>query len=197
MMALRSVNARAVRSAYIVDSVPELVKRSWSRLKRRWKRSAASVAEGDGVTNSVPVSRALATAATTVGLRWPASIAPKPIERSSNLRPSTSVSQAPLALLIATGYGSQCWNDEGTPSGKRPEGAFVVRTRAGGLRLEPLPLGCEQGLHAVWIERGGALGDNPIGSRVVRGPGHRSWGGGFGVCAHLGTVPALQLRWRG
>ena len=103
MIALRPVNARAVRSAYIVASVPEFAKRSWSRPKRRWNRSAASVAEGDGVTNSVPVSSALPTAATTAGLRWPTSIAPKPMDRSSTSRPSTSVSHAPRALVIATG----------------------------------------------------------------------------------------------
>ena len=103
MIALRPVKARAVRSAYIVASVPELAKRSWSRPKRRWKRSAASVAEGEGVTNRVPVSSALPTAATTVGLRWPTSMAPKPIDRSSTWRPSTSVSQAPRALVMATG----------------------------------------------------------------------------------------------
>ena len=67
MIALRSVNARAVRRAYIVASVPELAKRSWSRQNRRWKRSAASVAAGDGVTKSVPVSSARVTAATTAG----------------------------------------------------------------------------------------------------------------------------------
>ncbi len=103
MIALRPVNARAVRSAYIVASVPELAKRSWSSAKRRWNRSAASVAEGDGVTNRVPVSSARPTAATTTGFRWPTSIAPKPIERSSTWRPSTSVSQAPFAWVIATG----------------------------------------------------------------------------------------------
>jgi hypothetical protein len=32
-------------------------------------------------------------------------------------RPSTSVIQAPLALAMLIGYGSQCWNDEVTPSG--------------------------------------------------------------------------------
>jgi len=69
MIALRLVNARAVRSAYIVASVPELAKRSWSREKRRLNRSAASVADGDGVTNRVPVSSACVTAATTAGLR--------------------------------------------------------------------------------------------------------------------------------
>ncbi len=84
MMAWRSVKARAVRTAYIVASVPELVKRSWSRPKRCWNRSATSVADGEGVTNSVPVSIAPITAATTAGLRWPTSIAPKPIDRSSS-----------------------------------------------------------------------------------------------------------------
>jgi len=55
-IAFLPVKARAVRTAYIVDSVPELVKRSMSSSKRRWNFSATSVAVGDGVTNSVPVS---------------------------------------------------------------------------------------------------------------------------------------------
>ena len=45
-----------MRTAYIVDSVPELVKRTLSSPKRCWNRSATAVAVGDGVTNSVPVS---------------------------------------------------------------------------------------------------------------------------------------------
>jgi cyclohexanecarboxyl-CoA dehydrogenase len=47
---------------------------------------------GDGVTNSVPMSsRNSLTLATTAGLRWPTSIAPKPIDRSSTWRSSQSV----------------------------------------------------------------------------------------------------------
>ena len=46
---------------------------------------------------------ALVTAATTTGLRWPTSIAPKPIDRSSSGRPSTSWSQAPLADVMEIG----------------------------------------------------------------------------------------------
>ena len=111
------VTARAVRTAYIVDSVPEFVKRRRSRPNLDWNRSAASVADGDGVTNSVPVSIAFVTASTTTGLRCPTSMAPKPIDRSSSGRPSTSVSQAPLAELMEMGYGSQNWNDEVTPRG--------------------------------------------------------------------------------
>ncbi len=118
MIALRRVKARAVRTAYISDSVPDLVNRSRSRPKRVWKSSATSVAVGDGVTNRVPTdSSAWRTWSTTTGLRWPTIMAPKPIDRSSSLRPSTSVSQAPRAEAIEIGYGSQCWNDEVTPSG--------------------------------------------------------------------------------
>ena len=103
-MALRPVNARAVRTAYMVDSVPELVKRSRSSPKRVWNLSATSVAVGEGVTKSVPVdSNASMTFCTTTGLRCPTSMAPKPMERSSNCRPSTSVSQAPFADTIEIG----------------------------------------------------------------------------------------------
>ena len=56
--------------AYISDSVPELVNRIMSSPKRRQKRSLISVACGEGVTNSVPVScRARSTCSTTTGLR--------------------------------------------------------------------------------------------------------------------------------
>src|SRR3954462_7773027 len=104
--------------AYIRDSVPEFVNRNMPRPKRVQNRSLISVAWGDGVTNSVPVScSARSTCSTTTGLRWPTSIAPKPIERSSSWRPSTSVSQAPLADWMEIGYGSQYWNDDVTPSG--------------------------------------------------------------------------------
>ena len=110
--------ARAARIAYIRDSVPELVNRIMSSPNRRQKRSLTSVACGDGVTNSVPVScSARSTCSTTTGLRWPTSIAPNPIDRSSICRSSTSVSQAPFAALIEMGYGSQYWNEEVTPSG--------------------------------------------------------------------------------
>ena len=70
MTAFFLVTARATRMAYIVDSVPEFVKRSMSRPKRFLNRSATSVADGDGVTKSVPVvSRASLTFFTTSGLR--------------------------------------------------------------------------------------------------------------------------------
>ncbi len=104
--------------AYISDSVPEFVKRIMSNPKRLQKRSLMSVACGLGVTNSVPTSSsARVMCSTTTGLRWPTSIAPKPIDMSSRRRPSTSVSQAPWADWIEIGYGSQYWNDEVTPSG--------------------------------------------------------------------------------
>ena len=117
MMALRPVKARAARTAYISASVPDLAKRTWSISNRSQKRSAISDADGAGVTKSVPVCRACCTAAITVGLRWPTSMAPKPIDRSSRRRPSTSVSQAPLADTTDTGWGSQYWKDDGTPRG--------------------------------------------------------------------------------
>ena len=65
----------------------------------------------------MPISSIFFTSSTTVGLRWPASIAPKPIERSKTFRPSTSSIQAPLADLIEIGNGSQCWNEDCTPRG--------------------------------------------------------------------------------
>ena len=86
------------------------------------KEGAGTVtALGDGVTNRVPVSRALLTYSTTSGCRWPTSMAPNPIDRSSSWRPSTSVSHAPFAAVIAIGCGSQYWNDEVTPSGSTSE----------------------------------------------------------------------------
>ena len=77
-----------------------------------------SVVVGEGVTNRVPVSSALATYSTTSGFRWPTSMAPKPMDRSRTWRSSTSVSHAPLAALKAKGCGSQCWKDDATPSGR-------------------------------------------------------------------------------
>ena len=104
--------------AYISDSVPELVKRSMSSWNRSQKRSLISVACGDGVTKRVPVSvRASVTRSTTCGLRWPTSMAPNPMDRSSSRLPSTSVSHAPRADAMLIGYGSQCWNELVTPSG--------------------------------------------------------------------------------
>ena len=85
--------------------------------KRLHTRSAASRALGDGVTYNVPTSSVALISSTTAWFRWPTSIAPNPIDRSSNWRPSTSVIQAPLADLIEIGYGSQCWKLEGTPNG--------------------------------------------------------------------------------
>ena len=117
-MPIFPVAERATRTAYIVDSVPELVKRTWSMPKRLQIRSAASVDVGDGVTKSMPCLRADSISSTTMGLRWPASIAPKPIERSRSWRPSTSVMYAPLADAIEIGYGSQCWKLDVTPRGR-------------------------------------------------------------------------------
>ena len=111
------VAARAVRSAYIVASVPELAKRTMSRPKRRQIISAPSRVIGDGVAKSVPTSRVAWASLTTSSLRWPTRSAPKPIDKSSISRPSTSLSQAPLAATIEMGYGSQCWKLEATPSG--------------------------------------------------------------------------------
>ena len=105
--------------AYMSDSVPEFVKRTMSSWKRSQNRSLISVAWGEGVTKRVPVwVSASVTWATTVGCRWPTSIAPKPIDRSSRRLPSTSVSQAPRAEATEIGYGSQCWNELVTPSGR-------------------------------------------------------------------------------
>ena len=126
-MPILSVAERATRTAYIVDSVPEFVKRTWSMPKRLQMRSAASVEVGEGVTNNIPRLSELSISSTTIGLRWPASIAPKPIERSSNLRPSTSVIYAPSALSIEIGYGSQCWKLDVTPRGS-DENARLLST---------------------------------------------------------------------
>ena len=99
---------RATRTAYIVDSVPLLVNRTWSISNRLQIISAASVEIGDGVTNNIPVSNELWISSITTGFKWPANIAPKPMDRSKSLRPSTSVMYAPLAETIEIGYGSQC-----------------------------------------------------------------------------------------
>ncbi len=108
-----------MRTAYPVDSVPELVNRNMSSPKRVLNCSATSVETGDGVTNRVPMSsRDSLTLATTVGLRWPTSIAPKPIDRSSTWRSSQSVTYAPRADFTPIGYGSQYWKLLVTPSGK-------------------------------------------------------------------------------
>ena len=93
-------------------------------------RSAASVEIGEGVTKSIPVLSALSISSTTIGLRWPASIAPKPMDRSSNLRPSTSVIQAPSADAIEIGYGSQCWKLEVTPSGRAAKARLLSASDA-------------------------------------------------------------------
>ena len=121
-----------MRTAYIVDSVPELVNRSLSSPNRSWKRSATAVAVGDGVTNRVPVSSsACVTFCTITGFRCPSSIAPKPIDRSSSRRPSTSVSHAPRADAIEIGYGSQCWKDDVTPSGSERLARTLCSAEAG------------------------------------------------------------------
>ena len=93
-------------------------------------RSAASVEIGEGVTKSIPVRSEVWISSTTIGLRWPASIAPKPIERSRSLRPSTSVIQAPSAEAIEIGYGSQCWKLEVTPSGNESKARLLSASDA-------------------------------------------------------------------
>ncbi len=103
--------------AYIVASVPELAKRTISIPKRRQRISAPSRVIGEGVAKSVPTSKVSFASLTTSSFRWPTRSAPKPIDRSSMSRPSTSLSQAPLAETIEIGYGSQCWKLEATPSG--------------------------------------------------------------------------------
>ena len=85
--------------------------------KRRQRISAPSRVIGEGVAKSVPTSRVSLASLTTSSFRWPTRRAPKPMERSSMSRPSTSLSQAPLAETIEIGYGSQCWKLEATPSG--------------------------------------------------------------------------------
>jgi hypothetical protein len=58
-------------------------------------------------------------------------MAPKPIDRSSSCRPSTSVSHAPRADVIEIGYGSQCWKDEVTPRGSEPLARLLCRPEPG------------------------------------------------------------------
>ena len=111
------VAARAVRSAYIVASVPELAKRTISRPNRRQIISAPSRVIGEGVAKRVPTSRVAWASFTTSSLRCPTRRAPKPMERSSISRPSTSLSHAPLAATMEMGYGSQCWKLDATPRG--------------------------------------------------------------------------------
>ena len=102
-------------------SVPELAKRTISRPNLRQIISAPDLVIGEGVANKVPTSRVAWASFTTSSFKWPTRRAPKPIERSSICRPSTSVSQAPLAATIEIGYGSQCWKLEATPFGVTSE----------------------------------------------------------------------------
>jgi len=102
----------------MVASVPEFANRTFSIPNRLHKRSAPSREIGEGVTKRVPPSSAALVSAITSSFKWPASIAPKPIERSSSCRPSTSVIQAPLAETMLIGYGSQYWKLEVTPIGE-------------------------------------------------------------------------------
>ena len=89
--------------SYMVDSVPELVKRICSIPKRRQITSAACLPSGLGAVYNVPISRFAFRVSTTCGFKWPTSMEPKPIDRSSTSRPSTSRIQAPLAETMEMG----------------------------------------------------------------------------------------------
>jgi uncharacterized repeat protein (TIGR02543 family) len=82
----------------------------WNALSTDSSLSALTISSGS-------LSPGFASA-TTSGFRWPASIAPNPMDRSKSSRPSTSVIQAPFAEAIEIGYGSQCWKLEVTPKGR-------------------------------------------------------------------------------
>ena len=185
---------------------------SWNRSQNR---SLISVACGDGVTNSVPVSvSASVTFSTTCGLRWPTSIAPNPIDRSSSRLPSTSVSHAPRAEAIEIGYGLPVLERAGDPERQRLARPLVVRTRLTGPRGEPRPLGGQQPLDDLGVDRAGARragGGRCRGrarARRVRSAAGRSFGapppppsGGdtvSGVRISLGfTLPAFGFRCQG
>ncbi len=108
------------------------------------------------------------------------------------------MSHAPLAAVIEIGYGSQCWNDDVTPRGKRPHRALVVLARTSRGAREPLPLGRGQRLRrapgpaasrtpaasCAWPGRAGATRcarRNSGGSRSSSGDLQDGFAGGFGL----------------
>ena len=124
--------ARAT-TAYIVDSVPELVNRNMSAVDQRSLnfRDVGRHRRGAVEQRADVVEGLSLTLATTAGLRWFTSIAPKPMDRSSTWRSSQSVTQAPRADLTPIGYGSQCWKLLVTPSGSVSAGPGGVIGRTG------------------------------------------------------------------
>ena len=93
----RFVKLRAMRSACMVDSEPEFVKRICSREKRSQISSAARTSRSWGMPYSVPSSAALARARAITGFAWPTIIAPKQSEKSTYSRPSMSHMREPEA----------------------------------------------------------------------------------------------------
>ncbi len=68
----RPVNARAARTAAMLDSVPELVKRSHSmEVMRLQRRSAISACKADGEEKAVPSCACAVIAATMAGAACP------------------------------------------------------------------------------------------------------------------------------
>ena len=157
---------------------------SWNRSQNR---SLISVACGDGVTNSVPVSvSASVTCSTTSGLRCPTSIAPKPIDRSSSRLPSTSVSHAPSRRRDRDRVRVPVLERARDPERQRLAGPLVVRARPGRPRGEPLPLRGEQALDD---RRGRPGGSSPGAVGRCRGRGGPVGGCGLSAGRSWGLLP--------
>ncbi len=92
----RPVAPRAMCTASIVDSVPELVKRHCGSPKRRVSSSATMIEPSVGAAKWVPLSTCSFTAAAILGLAWLTHITPKPLWKSTYWLPSTSQTSAPL-----------------------------------------------------------------------------------------------------
>ena len=83
----------------MLDSVPELVKRTWSQLKRRQSSSASSTQASTVTAKCMPLRAACSTASATIGLEWPTAIDPKPLWKSKYSLESTSHTSAPTPRL--------------------------------------------------------------------------------------------------
>ena len=80
----RPVNARAVRAAIIVASVPVTTKRMTSMLGiSREIVCASSTSSGVAIARLVPWPIASRTASTTTSGEWPSGFGPKPMIRST------------------------------------------------------------------------------------------------------------------
>jgi hypothetical protein len=96
----RPVSARARRTAAMVDSVPELVKRQWGSLKRLASSSATTTASPVGAPKCVPCVTRAWTAAVIAGCACPCTIAPKPLWKSTYSWPSSSHTRDPSPCVM-------------------------------------------------------------------------------------------------